>query len=614
MSLSDLVSQLQIFSKSDSHRQVLDLGSKILSQEPTNVAAFKQCLVALINLDNYKTAREMLDKHSDLIAKNCEILTVELAYIYYKLDDEKSLAELVSQGSNNRGLKHVLAQHYYRVGKNDKALEIYRDLLNDTPPEEVLDLSVNERAVLSQMKVYSENSNLQPVSAPHPNSYDQIFNSALILLRDGDYEGSLELLREARQQCLVSLADYEEEEQLEELAPIDIEIAFLTQLLSGKDAAKPVYDEIDVSKLKNQVLKVLITTNLASFENQPSNAASLYKDLGLPQSLTKILDRLAIRQIRDLQRNEILLAFKTGKSVTKSAAKHEQQFPESLLPQALAGISKITDFDSKNLKSSSNEKLVFREAIKNPQKLGLCLFAAQLSVSAGKHQNAVRVLETAVRADSSVLLRPAVACLLFAVYDKLDRENDKIKLLLSLYQHLISAELKTSDQLKLLKFVAFQMITFDETKSQELFQKLQSAVSSDPLVSVVLGRQTETSLGDVYPLISEVDADSLLEQGLQPLLSKTSTTKTGKGIIKVEKRKRSKPKKLPKDLSKKLDEERWLPMKDRSYYKPKKGKKSKDTQGGVVDQAAEESLNIGSSSSSPATSKKQAGKKKKGKK
>ncbi|ESX00788.1 hypothetical protein KL918_004405 [Ogataea parapolymorpha] len=614
MSLSDLVSQLQIFSKSDSHRQVLDLGSKILSQEPTNVAAFKQCLVALINLDNYKTAREMLDKHSDLIAENRDILAVELAYIYYKLDDEKSLAELVAQGSTNRGLKHVLAQHYYRVGKNEKALEIYRELLNGTPPEEVLDLSVNERAVLSQMKVYSEDSTLQPVSAPHSNSYDQKFNSALILLRDGDYEASLELLREARQQCLVSLADYEEEEQLEELAPIDVEIAFLTQLLSGNDAAKPFYDEINVSKLKNQVLKVLITTNLASFQHQPSNAALLYKNLGFPQSLNKILDRLAIRQIRDLHRNEILLAYKAGKSVSKSAAKHEHQFPESLLPQALAAISKITEFDSKNLKSLGNEKLVFREAIRNPQKLGLCLFAAQLSASAGKPQNAARVLEAAVEADSPVLLRPAVACLLFAVYDKLDRENDKIKLLLSLYQHLISAELKTVDQLKLLKFVAFQMITFDEPKSQELFLKLQSAVSSDPLVSVVLGGEAETSLGNVDPLILEVDTDSLLEQGLQPLISKTSTTKTSKGITRVEKRKRNKPKKLPKDLSKKLDEERWLPMKDRSYYKPKKGKKGKDTQGGLVDQATEESLNIGSSSSTPAVGKKQASKKKKGKK
>ncbi|KAG7939563.1 hypothetical protein KL934_000497 [Ogataea polymorpha] len=614
MSLSDLVSQLQIFSKSDSHRQVFDLGSKILSQEPTNVAAFKQCLVALINLDNYKTAREMLDKHSDLIAENRDILAVELAYIYYKLDDEKSLTELVSQGSTNRGLKHVLAQHYYRVGKNENALEIYRELLNDTPPEEVLDLSVNERAVLSQMKVYSEDSNLQPVSAPHSSSYDQKFNSALILLRDGNYVASLELLREARQQCLVSLADYEEEEQLEELAPIDVEIAFLTQLLNGDDAAKPFYDEINVSKLKNQVLKVLITTNLASFQHQPFNAALLYKNLEFPQSLNKILDRLAIRQIRDLHRNEILLAYKAGKSVSKSAAKHEHQFPESLLPQALATISKITEFDSKNFKTLGNEKLVFREAIRNPHKLGLCLFAAQLSASAGKLQNAARVLEAAVEADPLVLLRPAVACLLFTVYDKLDRENDKIKLLLSLYEHLISAELKTVDQFKLLRFVAFQMITFDEPKSQELFLKLQSSVSSDPLVSVVLGGKAETGLGNVNALISEVDTDSLLEQGLQPLLSKTSTTKTSKGITRVEKRKRNKPKKLPKDLSKKLDEERWLPMKDRSYYKPKKGKKGKDTQGGLVDQATEESLNIGSNSSTPAAGKKQTSKKKKGRK
>lgn len=59
----------------------------------------------------------------------------------------------------------------------------------------------------------------------------------------------------------------------------------------------------------------------------------------------------------------------------------------------------------------------------------------------------------------------------------------------------------------------------------------------------------------------------------------------GKGSARPPKQRKKKPR-LPKDLTKKIDPERWLPMRDRSYYKPK-GKKGKRavavaTQGGPV--------------------------------
>jgi len=51
-----------------------------------------------------------------------------------------------------------------------------------------------------------------------------------------------------------------------------------------------------------------------------------------------------------------------------------------------------------------------------------------------------------------------------------------------------------------------------------------------------------------------------------------------------EKKKRKKKKILPKDLTKSVDSERWIPLKQRSYYKRKqrKNKLDKGAQGGVT--------------------------------
>jgi len=65
-------------------------------------------------------------------------------------------------------------------------------------------------------------------------------------------------------------------------------------------------------------------------------------------------------------------------------------------------------------------------------------------------------------------------------------------------------------------------------------------------------------------------------------------------LVKTKKAKKKKPRLPPNaDPSKKVDPERWLPMRDRSYYKPK-GRKGKQkaaaaTQGGPV---AEESMEL----------------------
>ncbi len=121
-SLTDLVSKLQVYVKSDSHKQVFETGINILKKEPSNLKALRQCLVALISLDSYDKAVEFLKNHEGEFSSDADAdaLLVERAYIYYKAEDSESLSKLVAKASpaaaGNRGFQHIVAQHYYRVG------------------------------------------------------------------------------------------------------------------------------------------------------------------------------------------------------------------------------------------------------------------------------------------------------------------------------------------------------------------------------------------------------------------------------------------------------------------------------------------------------------------
>jgi signal recognition particle subunit SRP72 len=179
-------------------------------------------------------------------------------------------------------------------------------------------------------------------------------------------------------------------------------------------------------------------------------------------------------------------------------------------------------------------------------------------------------------------------------------------------------------------------IPADQQLAAELFSHLHDKDASDRYASAglvaALARSDPSSIDEqklsaltpLDRLISSINVSSLESLGVpkptpsttsptlkRPAPSTTTTTKP--------KTKKLKASKTPKDFdpTKKMDPERWLPIKDRSSYRPK-GKKGKARQamfmqGGAV---AEES-GAGSGASTPAAqvveAKKAGGKKKKGK-
>lgn len=138
------------------------------------------------------------------------------------------------------------------------------------------------------------------------------------------------------------------------------------------------------------------------------------------------------------------------------------------------------------------------------------------------------------------------------------------------------------------------------------------------------------TLPAVDKVTSGVDVDALIDAGVAVLPAvptqskKRSLDESGADRGQQPAAKTRRRRKLPKDYdpNKKMDPERWLPLRDRSSYRPKgkKGKKraAEATQGGIVKD--EETLELAGGAGSvkvekaPAGGSSGGGKKKKGKK
>ncbi|GMM27462.1 signal recognition particle subunit [Martiniozyma asiatica (nom. inval.)] len=610
-SLTELFSKLEVYSNADDHKKVFDTSLSILKRDKSNVAALKQCLVALINLDNYNTAEKLIETYSTLIKNSINQFVLELAYIYYKTENATRLKELIPVAHGSRAFKHILAQFNYRIGDDATALQLYQELINSDDGSEEVDLSVNERAVVSQLKYYNTQPNVdsvKPLSMTHHESYDQMFNDALILIINKEYNEALNLLQKTYDLALSSLADSDENDQLSEILPIQAQVAYVKSLLGDKDSAREIINSL-TDKLENdKVLKLLVLTNKLSLLNNVDSYSPtyLYKELELPNSLKISSQKLSKPQKNIIERNSLLLGYLCGKNIKNASINHQNEFPESALPYALAStIGQVERSEIVNPTIASAKK-IFKLATNESSNLPFAFLSAQISIAVGNFENAALVLEKSIeQSNDEILNLPTVGRILYGIYESLDRKSMCSKLLVKIQKVLINKTEMSNEEIKYAVFVSLKLLAVDESLGLQLLYKIGKGEMLE----------NDFNKSDIQRLTKSVNVDLMIKNGLTPLFKNASAVTGSTTTLKINKTKRSriKPKKLTKNLQAKIDSERWLPMKDRSYYIPKRSKKAKDTQGGHIDAATEQALNISAPNESAASSSKNK-KKKKGKK
>lgn len=327
-------------------------------------------------------------------------------------------------------------------------------------------------------------------------------------------------------------------------------------------------------------------------------------------------DKLFRLQAEKMQQNGLALDLLTSKSmgVTKATSRILSEASPTISPHtnSISVLHAAAHAQSQLAKMGLKQILPLLE--KRPGDIGLVMTVIQLYVLTNNHGSAVTVLESLIKhlsesttpADQDVLFAPGLVALQVSLYTSQSRRS-QIKTVLakaaSYWRH------RSKPPVSLLQAAGLSLLDspnsehqslardiFDTLHQQDYSSKYATAgyVASHPLVSPEKVASEADTLTPVPRLIAGIDVASLEEAGV-PSLPSSNTTSRKRPLDDKPKpvKKRVRKSKLPKDYdpSKPPDPERWLPLRDRSTYKPKgkKGKRKAEekTQGGVVSEKTE---------------------------
>lgn len=264
-------------------------------------------------------------------------------------------------------------------------------------------------------------------------------------------------------------------------------------------------------------------------------------------------------------------------------------------------------------------KTVLPELEKRPKDVGLVLVVVQLYVLMGNNDAATSLLEdflsklstSTKKSDQDVRNAPGLVATMVSLYSSRGQASHVRKELSQAAAHWqekvkSSAEDLTPSVVNLLKTAGGALLASpmeqDHSLAQGIFEDLRSHSDSDAYIaagviasaSSNVSQSQLASLTPVDRLTSSISVDELEAAGIArpPQASGVAKTATKRAAepSKVEKKaKKPKPSKLPKDYdeNKKPDPERWLPLRDRSGYRPK-GKKGKQRTNMLAQGAVEE--------------------------
>lgn len=378
----------------------------------------------------------------------------------------------------------------------------------------------------------------------------------------------------------------------------------------------------DCESISERSTRQIAQNNVILSQGAPENPYLLYKTLHEAPSAggDKLFDYQNNILMNNTHSADLLVQKYDG--IIRSANKSQGSYPSiepstNLLSVYSAAAHARGQTDPKALKH------VLPLLERRPKDLGLLLTAVQLYVKAGNTTSAITTLEKSLQVleeskdDEDVRFAPGLLGVLISLYRREGRKGQIRTELAKAASYWQSQKTTTERPTILLRAAGMSLLhstdRADLTTAGELFHNLYQHDTTDqfaiagyvaaqaPLNYSQIEPQVDT-LPPVDDLISDIDVAALEKAGITP--SSASAAAAAAAIAGARKRpsdgktervtKRLRQSRLPKDLdpNRAPDPERWLPLKDRSTYRPK-GRKGKQraaerTQGGVVTEKVED--------------------------
>uniref|UniRef100_A0A1D5R3A4 Signal recognition particle subunit SRP72 n=3 Tax=Macaca TaxID=9539 RepID=A0A1D5R3A4_MACMU len=556
VSVPALWSEVNRYGQNGDFTRALKTVNKILQINKDDVTALHCKVVCLIQNGSFKEALNVINTHTKVLANNS--LSFEKAYCEYRLNRiENALKTIESANQQTDKLKELYGQVLYRLERYDECLAVYRDLVRNSQDDYDEERKTNLSAVVAAQsnweKVVPENLGLQE------GTHELCYNTACALIGQGQLNQAMKILQKAEDLCRRSLSE---------------------------DTDQNVFDSKKKVKLTNAE--------------------------GVEFKLSK-------KQLQAIEFNKALLAMYTNQAeqCRKISASLQSQSPEHLLPvliqaaqlcrekQHTKAIELLQEFSDQHPENAAEIKLTM----------------AQLKISQGNISKACLIL----RSIEELKHKPGMVSALVTMYSHEEDIDSAIEVFALAIQWYQNHQPKSPAHLSLIREAANFKLKYGRKKEaisdlQQLWKQnpkdihtLAQLISAYSLVDPEKAKALSKHLPSSDSMSLKVDVEALENSPGATYIRKKGGKVTGdsqpkeQGQGDLKKKKKKKKGKLPKNYDPKVtpDPERWLPMRERSYYRGRKKGKKKDqigkgTQGATAGASSE--LDASKTVSSPPTS------------
>lgn len=442
------------------------------------------------------------------------------------------------------------------------------------------------------------------------DTYELCYNAACLSLGQNDVETAQQKLKRAEELCQKSLEDDPDigEEEIEsEMGVVRTQLAYAYQLQGRNDDAQKLYNQVLKSKPDDLALAAVASNNIITL-NRDRDVFDSKKKV---KSMTAdgLEHKSTASQQRTMAFNRCLLLFHTNQleACRNLISTLETKYPESdfpcLMRASLLHREKHSDKAIELLKNYADSHDDTATNVK--------LTLVQLYLAQGNIPTAC----TTLRSIKDLAYKPGVVSALVTMYSHLGDVTSAVGVLDGAVEHAQKNKefMRQSEVLSLMREnVAYKL---QHGKAKEAVDMLEKLHKEDPRDVKTLAQlikaysrlnpqKAEHYSEKLKPLDTEAQSTSInveeLEMSLSTMGSRYSRARmkqeggdtemadlTKESFVKRRKRKRKRGK-LPKNYNSEVDPdpERWIPKRERTYYKGKRQKKGasvgKGTQGAAA--------------------------------
>ncbi|KAI1809788.1 hypothetical protein GGS20DRAFT_570468 [Poronia punctata] len=611
------------------HDEVLKLANATLkaSKGKNNLDAHHTRVVALLKLDRFDDALRAISEGGHVLEARC---ILEKSYALYKCGQLQEAWDTIQKATgleaSSRPFRHLSAQIAYRAERFSDASEIYRALAAEKADVygDESDVKINRLATYAQLEWAGQGHRIHD-SEREPShtdieSFETAYNAACAYIARGDLAKASVLLKRARDLCEAS-EDLSADEKRAELLPIIIQHIYVLSQLGRQPEAYALQKLVVQSEIPEAPTRAVAQNNRVALSTE-DNPYLTQRFLESSGDLSGN-DALFEFQQSVLQNNKYALYLQMQKFNGVETSTNSQIL-NAATPKEMLDVAHLGVINAAARAHMEKGKLALQRILpalgKRPTDIGLLLTLVQLYVQTGNPGAALTILETflkrletATTADyTDVRFAPGLVATAVALYRLHGRQNSVRAELARASAHWRSKP--ECPSASLLKETGMQLLRSsdpeDVAAAGATFEQLITQADQDPAaVAGFIASFATRDFAKVEPylqyltpverLTSTTDVQTLVNAGVCPVTAATPVGKKRVAVDEAEKEravKRRRKKRLPKDYAegKQPDPERWLPLRDRSTYRPKgkKGKKraQETTQGGLVKE--EETLEL----------------------